>query len=95
VWPWELLISADGTKVFVTNTNSDSVSVINTATHTVTAVIPTGHGPFISQISPDQTKEYVSNARDTTVTVIDIPSLTVIATIPGVGSQPFDMAFGP
>jgi YVTN family beta-propeller protein len=37
----------------------------------------------------------VSNARTTTVTVIDIPSLTVSATVPDVGSQPFDMTFGP
>ena len=88
-------MTADGTKAFVVNTNSDNVTVINTATHAVSAVIPVGHGPFISQISPDQTKVYVSNARDTTVTVIDIASLSVIATVQNVGSQPFDIAFGP
>jgi YVTN family beta-propeller protein len=94
-YPWELVITADGTKVFVSNTYSDTVSVISTATHTVLATIPTGHGPFIAQISPDQTKEYVSDTRSTTVTAIDIASLTVLSIIPSVGSQPFDMTFGP
>ena len=63
--------------------------------HAVIATIPTGHGPFISQISPDQTKLYVSDTRSTTVTVIDIASLTVLSIIPNVGMQPFDMTFGP
>jgi len=93
--PWELVISRDGTKAFVENLYSDNVSVIDTATHTVIAIIPTGHRPFISQISPDQTRLYVSDCKSTTVTVIDIPSLTVYATVANVGSQPFDMAFGP
>jgi YVTN family beta-propeller protein len=93
--PWELVMKADGTKAFASNTLSDTVSVINTATHTVTATVPAGHGPFIAQISSDQTKLYVSDTRSTTVTVIDIPSLTVFATVANVGSQPFDMTFGP
>jgi YVTN family beta-propeller protein len=79
----------------VVNTNSDNVSVINTTTRNVSAIIPVGHRPFISRISPDQTKLYVSNTGSTTVTVVDITSLTVSATVQNVGSQPFDMAFGP
>jgi YVTN family beta-propeller protein len=94
-YPWELVITRDGKKVFVSNTYSDTVSVIDTGTHAVIATIPTGHGPFISQISPDQTKLYVSDTRSTTVTVIDIASLTVQEIIPDVGMQPFDMTFGP
>jgi YVTN family beta-propeller protein len=95
VWPSELVTTADGTKCFVVNTNSDNVSVIDTATGSVSTIIPVGHRPFISRISPDQTKLYVSNTGSTTVTVIDIASLTVFATVAAVGTQPFDMAFGP
>jgi YVTN family beta-propeller protein len=46
-------------------------------------------------LSADDKKLYVCNGSDTTVTVIDVPSLTVSATIAGVGSHPFDLAFGP
>jgi YVTN family beta-propeller protein len=75
--------------------DSDTVSAINTATHTVIATIPVGHNPFTILASPDDTKLYVCNAGATTVTVIDIPSLTVSSTIANVGSAPFDLAFGP
>ena len=92
--PWEVIMTADGAKAFVSNAYSDDVSVIDTATHTVIATLPTGRGPFIMFVSPDQTKAYVSNSRDTSVTVIDIPSLTVSNTIARVELSPFDLAFG-
>lgn len=79
----------------MSNAYSDTVSAINTATHTVIATLPTGRHPFIMLVSPDDTELYVSNSSDTTLTVIDIPSLTVTHTIANVGSAPFDLAFGP
>ena len=79
----------------VQNGYSDTVSAIDTATHTVMATLPVGHHPWALLGSPDDLKLYVCNATDTTVSVIDIPSLTVSATIANVGSAPFDLAFGP
>jgi YVTN family beta-propeller protein len=88
-------ISRDGARAYVTNGYSDTVSAINTATHTVIATLPTGNSPFEMLISPNGKKLYVTNSSDTTVTVIDIPSLTVSATITDVGSAPFEVVVGP
>ena len=93
--PQRVEITRDGAKAFVQNGWSDTVSAINTATHTVSATIPVGHLPWTMLLSADDKKLYVCNGSDTTVTVIDVPSLTVSATIAGVGSHPFDLAFGP
>jgi len=90
-----VVITRDGTKAFVQNGFSDTVSAIDTATHTVIATLPTGHQPWTMLASPDDMKLYVCNGGETTVTVIDIPSLTVSTTIADVGSAPFDLAFGP
>ena len=54
-------MSPDGSKVYVTNNLSNTVSVINTATNTVTATIPVGANPFGVSVSPDGSKVYVAN----------------------------------
>ena len=77
----------------MSNYDSQSVSIINTATHAVAKTLTVGAGPFFSVVNPSATKLYVSNALDTTVSVIDLASQTVVETIPNVGSQPFDLMF--
>ncbi|WP_332881704.1 hypothetical protein [Methanosarcina horonobensis] len=46
------LLSADGNKVYVTNSGSNTVSVIDTATNTVTATVNLGHHPTGVAIGP-------------------------------------------
>ena len=79
----------------VQNGYSDTVSAIDTATHTVSATLRVGHHPWAILADPEDMKLYVCNGDDTTVSVIDIPSLTVSATIADVGSGPFALTFGP
>jgi YVTN family beta-propeller protein len=43
--PVEVAVSPDGTRAYVTNGSSDTVSVLNTATNRVTATIRVGSGP--------------------------------------------------
>jgi YVTN family beta-propeller protein len=69
------------TVAYVTNLNSNSVSVIDISTNTVTATIPVGAGPAGVVFSPAGTTAYVSNANAGTVSVIDTASNTVTATI--------------
>ena len=90
-----MVITRDGTKAFVQNGWSYTVSAIDTATHTVSATLPTGDHPWTILATPDDMTLYVCNGTDTTLTVIDIPSLTVSATIANVGSHAFDLPFGP
>jgi YVTN family beta-propeller protein len=56
------------------------VSVIATATNTVTATIPVGDFPFGVAVTPDGSKVYVTNSNS--VSVIATPTNTVTATIP-------------
>jgi YVTN family beta-propeller protein len=80
----------DGSTVYVTNVIDGTVSVIATATNTVTATIPVGSGPRGVAVTPDGSTVYVANFANT-VSVIDTTSNTVTATIPGF-SRP--IAFG-
>ena len=50
--PIGVAITPDGTRVYVTNDNSDTISVIDTATNTVVATIPVGSGPVAVAITP-------------------------------------------
>ena len=59
----------------------DTVSVIDTATNTVTATIPVGHEPFGVAVHPDGSTVYVTNSGDGTISVIDTATNTVITTI--------------
>ena len=69
-------------RVYVANQFGDTVSVIDTATNTVTATIAVGDTPRGVAVSPDGTRAYVTNADGDTVSVIDTATNTVIATIP-------------
>ena len=79
---------------YVTNAGSDTVSVIDTATNTVTATIPVGSTPVRAAVTPDGTRAYVTNAGSDTVSVIDTATNTVTTTIP-VGNVPVGVAIAP
>jgi YVTN family beta-propeller protein len=51
---------------YVTNGGDNTVSVIATATNTVTATIPVGAGPGGVAVSPDGNTVYVANGGDNT-----------------------------
>jgi len=80
-------------RAYVTNTDCDTVAVIDTVTNTVVATIPVGDGPFGVAITPDGTRAYVANLGGT-VSVIDTVTNTVIATVP-VGGSPRGVAITP
>src|SRR5258706_4375019 len=74
-------------KAYITNQRSNTVTVIDTATNTISATIPVGVTPFGVAVSPNGSKVYVTNAFSNTVSVIDTATNTVIATVP-VGITP-------
>jgi YVTN family beta-propeller protein len=101
--PVGIAVTPDGTKAYVTNANSSSVSVIATATNTVVgSPIPVGNLPQGITVTPDGTKVYVANRNDNTVSVIATATNTVVGSpipIPvlpsGFAPQPFGVAVTP
>jgi len=91
-----MLVSIAGAAPFayITNSDSNDVSVIDTTTNKVMATISVGSSPMGIAISPDGTKVYVVNARSNDVSVIDTATNTVTATVP-VGSSPQGVVVSP
>ena len=83
---------------YITNSSSNTVSVIDTATNTVTATVDVGFFPYGVAVSPDGSKVYVTNrgsgTESGTVSVIGTATNTLIATVP-VGLSPFGVAVSP
>jgi YVTN family beta-propeller protein len=79
---------------YITNVGSSTVSVIDTATNTVSATIPVGGLPNAVAVTPDGSKVYIANVNSRNVQVIDMASNTVIATRES-GGEPFTVAVDP
>ena len=75
--PYQLVLSRDGGKLFVSNWSSRSVSVIDTATDKVTATLAVGANPNDMVLSRDG-RLFVACASDNTVHVIDTRSMQVV-----------------
>jgi YVTN family beta-propeller protein len=65
----------------ITNTGSDSVSVIDEAANTLLTTIAVGPRPIRIVANKDGTRAYVSNFGGNTLTVIDCLKLTASADI--------------
>jgi YVTN family beta-propeller protein len=85
--PLELLLSPDGTRLYVLCQGADEVRVLDSMTGRALRIIPVGHVPRGFSFSPDGSRLYVTNSWDDTVTVVDTKSASVIATWPA-GYEP-------
>ena len=87
-------VSATGPFAYVTNFDSNTVSMIDTSTLLPVTNIPVGSGPLDLAISPDGTQVYVGNNSGNDISAIDTASSTVVATIP-LPSSPYGLKFTP
>jgi YVTN family beta-propeller protein/VCBS repeat-containing protein len=103
--PFGVALSPDGSLAYVTNIDSDTVSVIDAATHTVidadpatpeVDAIPVGSWPYAVAFSPDGSVAYVTDQVSDTVSVIDTATHTVVDTDPATpGVDPIRFGFTP
>jgi YVTN family beta-propeller protein len=77
VSPYELVFNKDGSRLFVSNWSSNSVSVIDTAANRVISTIRVGANPNDMAMSADG-RLFVACSNDNTVYVIDAARLTVL-----------------
>lgn len=87
-------VTPDGSRVYVTNSGSGNVGVIDTASNLFVTAIPVGTSPWGIAVSPDGDRIYVALQGANSVAVINTSSDTVAGTIP-VGSAPWGVAFNP
>lgn len=94
--PYGIAVTADGSRVYVTNIGDNTVSLIDTATRTsVVAAIPVGLAPMGVAISADGSRIYVANSGESTITVIDTGTHTIVGAPITVGNAPTAIALSP
>ena len=80
----------------MTNSSSNTVSVIDTSTNLVVgSPIVVGNNPAGIAITPDGSFVYVTNTPDNNVSVIDTVTNTVVGSPIGVGLAPIGIAITP
>ncbi len=79
--PFGIAITPDGTKAYVANVLSGTVSIIDTASNTVTATIPGITNANVITITPDGSKAYISDAISN-VYVLNLSNNSLIGSIP-------------
>jgi YVTN family beta-propeller protein len=85
--PLEVLLSPDGTRLYVLCQQSNEVRVLDAASFAVIKNIAVGRVPRGFSLSPKGDRLFVTNAWDDTLSVIDTKVLKVIHTRP-VGAEP-------
>ena len=102
--PFTIALSRDGRSLYITNygnplfpgrTDNTTVSVMDTATDTITKAIAVGKKPSGIALTPDGRFAYVTNYESPgSVSVIDLASASVVQTLP-VGNLPSEIAIDP
>jgi predicted alpha-1,2-mannosidase len=92
--PRDAVLSADDSRLYVTNRGSSSVSVIDTARERVVATVKVGQSPNGIHLSPDGRTIWLANSDDGTIQSIDASTLQAAPPI-RVGANPRDLAIAP
>ena len=83
-----------GLLVYISNTGSDDVWVVDMDSESVVAVVPVGDDPRGIDIAPDNSRVYVANRFDNSVSVINTTTNSVVQTI-DLGASPLVTAIEP
>lgn len=92
--PAHVVVDSQGKFIYVSNSEDDTVSVVDAAQKKVVNTVKTGKFPHGLRISPDGREIYVANTGDGTVSVIGTSEQKEIARIP-VGKAPVQVGFTP
>jgi putative membrane protein len=92
--PEQFAVSNDGRRLFISNEDVGTASIVDTSSGKVISTVVVGIEPEGVTISPDGRWVYVTAETSNTVSVIDTQSNEVVATFM-VGARPRDSAFSP
>ena len=90
----QMLLSADGRRLFAACEGTSEVLVVDTERREVSGGVKVGRLPFGLALSPDGRILYVGNRWDRTVSVVDVEAMRVVRTFP-TGDDPHGLALDP
>jgi YVTN family beta-propeller protein len=96
VSPAQMAVSPDRKSVYIANTGSNTVSVLNTHNDTIarTIALPPGSRPIDVAVNPNGRYLYTADGGSNRVSVLDTRSKRVVASV-RVGTQPLSVAVAP
>ena len=83
--PWGIALSPDGTRAYVANYGSGTLSIINTSALT-TSTVGVGSGPAYLALTPDGTTAYLPSNSDDSVAIVNLTTQTLMGALTGVSS---------
>ena len=89
-----IAITDDGSTLVVVNPDSNSATLVDIASHSVTAELGVGVDPRSATVSPDGARAFIANQGYDSVSVIDLAAHAVITTV-SVGDRPVGVAVSP
>jgi YVTN family beta-propeller protein len=89
-----IVVTPDGTRLYVSNGRGKTVSVLDPATDQVLQSVEVGIRPWGLALTSDGKKLYTANGPGNDVSVIDVTTMQLLRTIPA-GSVPWGVAIGP
>jgi len=89
-----IALTTDGATLLVVNPDSNSLTLVDTASHSVLAEVLVGVDPRSVAASPDGSRAYVANQGDDSLSVVAIAARAVIADV-AVGDRPVGVAISP
>jgi PQQ-dependent catabolism-associated beta-propeller protein len=92
--PEQFDLSRDGRKLFVSNEDSGTLTVVDVQSGNVESSVPVGKEPEGVRLSPDGRWIVVTSESGNSIYVIDAHSLKMVNSI-AVGKRPRDVAFAP
>ncbi|MBI4182413.1 MAG: beta-propeller fold lactonase family protein [Proteobacteria bacterium] len=92
--PAHVIVDAGGGQAFVTQSEENSVAVVDLSAKKIVKTIETGRYPHGLRLSPDGKEIYVANVEDGSVSVIATAEARESARIP-VGAAPVQVGFTP
>jgi YVTN family beta-propeller protein len=92
--PFLAAVTRDGSRLYVPNHDSGTISVIDTATNAVITEIQVAPNPHWIEFSTDGTRAYIANHESNLVSVLDTSNDTVLAEVP-VDTSPHSVAVHP
>lgn len=86
----------DGSRLFVANSVSNTISVLDTATNAIVSTVNVGDSPGALRVGPGGTRLYVLDGYPSfSLSIFDIASLTKVGSIPIGAVQAYGLAISP